>query len=153
MARTTRTDTRVQTGFAAGTRVMTFDGPIAVDFLEPGDRVITRRGVRILRAIHVREQRDAPAVVIRASALGHGRPARTITVAAGQPMLVRDWRARTLFGEDQALVRADRLADGTFVTCVTAEVLRTFALAFDQPEVVYAEGTEFVMDTAAEQVG
>ena len=67
-------------------------------------------------------------------------------------MLVRDWRARALFGEDQALVRADRLADGTFVKRVTAPVLRTFSLAFDQPEVVYAEGTEFVMDTAADPV-
>ncbi len=39
------------TGIAAGTVVLTADGALPVDFLEPGDRVVTRSGLRVLRDI------------------------------------------------------------------------------------------------------
>ena len=38
-------------GLPCGTEVMTADGALPVEYLEPGDRVITRGGMRRLRAI------------------------------------------------------------------------------------------------------
>ena len=144
------TQTRTQTGLAAGARVMTLDGPIPVEFLEPGDRIVTRRGIRSLRAIRVVERAEAEMVAIPASALGHGRPQHDIVVAAAQPMILRDWRALTLYGEMQALLPAARLCDGKHVTAKRLVELRTFSLSFDVPEVVFAEGVELMMEDTPE---
>lgn len=38
-------------GLPLGTDVMTADGILPVEYLEPGDRVITRAGMRVLREI------------------------------------------------------------------------------------------------------
>ena len=40
-------------GLLAGTQVRTLDGLIPVEFLEPGDRIVTRDGARQLMAISV----------------------------------------------------------------------------------------------------
>ncbi|QFU08239.1 hypothetical protein PARPLA_02836 [Rhodobacteraceae bacterium THAF1] len=144
--------TRTQTGLAAGTRVMTLDGQIAVEFLQPGDRIITRQGVRPLRGIHMVEREGVEAVTIKASALGHDRPEEDITMAADQPLLLRDWRAQALYGADQAIIPAKRLADGEYIAAKTTANLRTFALVFDTPQVIYAEGCELPMETTVEMV-
>ena len=152
MSKTTtgRTDTKVQTGLAAGTHVMTLDGPLPVEFLQPGDRIVTRHGVRHLRDIHVSLRRKVPAVTIRASALGHDRPEADITLAADHPVLVRDWRARALYGGEQVAIPAAKLADGEYVAVRVVPELRSFDLIFDEPQVIYAEGTEVSMTTTAD---
>jgi hypothetical protein len=38
-------------GITQGTRVLTADGDMPVEYLEPGDRIITRAGIRVLRGI------------------------------------------------------------------------------------------------------
>lgn len=38
-------------GFAAGTIILTAEGALPVEYLEPGDRVITRAGMRVLKGI------------------------------------------------------------------------------------------------------
>lgn len=40
-------------GLATGTVVFTLDGALPVEFLEPGDRIVTRAGARVLRRIDV----------------------------------------------------------------------------------------------------
>ncbi|SFG19228.1 Hint domain-containing protein [Palleronia marisminoris] len=139
---------KTQTGLAAGIRVMTLEGPLPVEFLQPGDRIVTRQGVRDLLAIRVSVRQKARAVTIRASALGHHRPEADITVAADHGILVRDWRARALYDADQATVPAANLVDGAHITLRTVAELRSFDLIFDEPQVVYAEGTEVAMTTA-----
>ena len=146
------TATRTQTGLTAGTRVMTLDGQIAVEFLQPGDRIITRQGVRKLRGLHVIEREAVETVTIRASALGHDRPEEDVTMAADQPILLRDWRAQAIFGADQAVMPVKRLADGEYISTATAETLRTFALVFDTPQIVYVEGCELPMEITVEMV-
>ncbi|MEX5729306.1 putative cupin superfamily protein [Rhodovulum iodosum] len=37
---------------AIGTIVLTMDGALPVEFLSPGDRIVTRAGARVLRDIH-----------------------------------------------------------------------------------------------------
>ena len=41
-------------GMAPGTIIYTLDGALPVEYLAPGDRIITRAGMRVLRDISVR---------------------------------------------------------------------------------------------------
>jgi hypothetical protein len=40
-------------GITRGTHVLTADGTLPVDYLEPGDRIVTRAGMRTLRSIDI----------------------------------------------------------------------------------------------------
>lgn len=129
-------------GITAGTCVLTLEGEMPVQFLAPGDRVITRSGARVLKDIRVTVLRDAAMVRISASALGHERPEEDMFVAPSQPVLVRDWRAKALYGKDVAMVEAQRLADGGYIRKEVVAELRLFTLVFEREEVVYAGGLE-----------
>lgn len=130
------------TGVVAGTGIRTLDGLLPVEFLEPGDRIVTRSGARRLVALSVQLRRGASLVRIRASTLGHDRPERDLLVAPGQRILVRDWRAQALYGCDVAAIQADRLADGEFVLRERLGQARLFTLRFDEDEVIWSEGLE-----------
>lgn len=101
-------------GIAAGSRIMTLDGAIAVEFLNPGDRIVTRSGMKVLRQIRAGLARGA-VIRIGQGSLGHDRPEQPLLLAANTPVLVRDWRAQTLYGAVQALVPVCRLADGEMI--------------------------------------
>ena len=136
-------------GIAAGTVVATADGYLPVDFLSPGDRVVTRHGMRVIRAIQV-QRFTGPAVRIGASALGHDRPEQDLTLPCDTLVLLRDWRAQAIYGQDQALVPVERLVDGEFVVPENVIGLRLYELLFDAPQIVYAEGVELFCDGVAE---
>lgn len=128
-------------GFAQGARVATMDGLLPVEYLGLGDRVITRSGARVLRGISA-----IPFVTqlvrIAPGALGHDRPGEALVLGAATEVLLRDWRAEVMFGRKQALVAVSRLVDGQFVTRLSGVKTRLFALHFDAPEVIYADGVE-----------
>jgi hypothetical protein len=65
-----------------------------------------------------------------------------VILPAGQPILVRDWRAQALFGTDQAMVPAARLVDGAFVTHAGAAEVDLWQLDFDSPHILYLDGLE-----------
>lgn len=126
----------------AGCIVLTLDGALPVEYLAPGDRVITRdSGTAILRAVHHRRAR-LPAVAIAPGSLGHMRPGHEVTLPAAQEVLVRDWRAAALFGASRALVPVSRLADGTHIRAIGEVDLSLFELHFDRPHILYADGLE-----------
>lgn len=129
-------------GLVAGTSVMTMDGELPVEYLSPGDRIITRAGVRRLAAVCVRVDRDVDLVHIGVGTLGHDRPCTETLVPLHQMILIRDWRAQVLYGSAQALVAAGRLADGTMIRVETVAEARIFTLSFDSDVVVYAGGLE-----------
>ncbi len=129
-------------GLGAGTEVLTADGVQPVDYLGIGDRIVTRNGLRVLRGVTCRTLTDAAMVCVGADMLGVGRPAADILLSPGQPVLIRDWRARVLFGAATAMVPASRLVDGQSVRRVIVPDLRLFALHFDRPEVIYGSGLE-----------
>ena len=131
-----------QAGLVAGTRVMTTDGDLPVEYLCPGDRVITRVGIRKLLAVSVRVETDAAMVRIGTGTLGFGRPCRETLVPLHQMILIRDWRAQALYGAAQALVAAGRLADGVFIRSETVSEARIFTLGFDEDVVIYADELE-----------
>jgi hypothetical protein len=135
------------TGLIEGSTVMTLTGARPVQDLRPGDRIITRAGVLVLRDIDVRRDRHARLVRISASALGNERPDEDIVVAADQPILVRDWRAAALAGTAVAMIPAACLADGEYIRPEARRDTRIFRLIFDQPAVIYAQGLEFGCET------
>jgi hypothetical protein len=129
-------------GLPMGTRVMTLDGALPVEHLTPGDRVVTRDGVRRLTAVTVTVARDAAMVAVAPGALGHDRPDRALLLPAAQPVLLRDWRAQAMYGAPAVLVPVGRLADGTCIVDRTVPEVRLFALHFHAPAVVHADGVE-----------
>jgi hypothetical protein len=135
-------------GIVAGTPVLTLDGEMPVQFLSPGDRIITRNGARVLAGVEVTLLQGAEMVRIRASALGHDRPETDLFVAPSQPILIRDWRAKALYGQAAALVEAQRLADGEYIRKEAVAEVRLYTLHFAQAEVVYAGGLELACDPA-----
>lgn len=127
---------------ALGTLVLTLDGALPVEFLTPGDRVITRdSGTARLRALHARKLRLS-AVTIAPGTLGHMRPDHEVTLPAMQEILLRDWRASALFGAQQALVPLARLVDGRFIRNAGECELHLCELVFDTPHILYADGLE-----------
>ena len=133
-------------GIAAGTIVLTLHGALPVEYLTPGDRIVTRDGTRVLRDLRVRVCREAAAIRIAAGALGHDRPEDDMLVAPEQGILIRDWRAKALYGTDRAVVPAARLVDGSYIRRETREELRLFTLEFDSPAVIYAGDLELACD-------
>ncbi|GAB5446792.1 Hint domain-containing protein [Gymnodinialimonas sp.] len=131
-----------EAGLAPGTTVLTMDGAIPVEFLNPGDRIITRRGVRKLKAVmrHTLPE-GTPRVVVSADALG-GKPANEITLMPGQRVLIRDWRAQALWGKDIAAPQAARLVDGDFIRTETSGPQIMLSLYLGAPEILYADGLE-----------
>lgn len=131
-------------GVTAEAMILTLDGEIPVAALRPGTRVITRdRGAVALRAV-TRQPVTCDAVRIKAGSLGHMRPVRDVLLPQDQPLLIRDWRAKTLFGSDPAIVPARRLVDGEFVTFAGPTRLDARGLGFDSEHVLYVDGLEVV---------
>ncbi len=129
-------------GMLSGTMVRTLDGVLPVEFLTPGDRIVTRAGARRVTSISVVTRKQVDLVRIRASTMGHDRPDQDLLLSPGQPVVIRDWRAQTLYGVSAAAIPAARLADGEFVCMETHRQVRLFTLRFDDEEVIYAEGLE-----------
>ncbi|MFP5479207.1 MAG: Hint domain-containing protein [Alphaproteobacteria bacterium] len=130
------------TGLLQGTLVRTLDGVLPVEFLEPGDRVVTRAGARRLGSISVSRRRGLPMVRFPASTLGHDRPEQDLFLAPGTPVVIRDWRARAIYGTPVAVLPAERLADGDLVRLEILAEARIFTLRFAEDEVIWAEGLE-----------
>lgn len=129
-------------GLVAGTRILTADGALPVEYLGPGDRIVTRSGLRVLQAVTVQRVRRAAMVRIGHDTLGVGRPEADVLVAAGQNVLIRDWRAQAMYGCAQAMIPAARLVDGQLIRAEALSDVRLFGLQFDGPEVIYAGGLE-----------
>ncbi|MEM8654945.1 MAG: Hint domain-containing protein [Pseudomonadota bacterium] len=129
-------------GLVSGTLLLTADGEIPVEYLSPGDKIITRNaGMVRLTAIQSYRTKDE-AVKIAAGSLGHTKPTHNIIIPAAQMVLVRDWRAMALHGASQAVVPAGCLIDDEFVTSLGPREMTLVRLGFEAPHVIYADGLE-----------
>ncbi|UOA26814.1 Hint domain-containing protein [Pseudosulfitobacter sp. DSM 107133] len=132
----------IHVGLAAGTILLTSDGEIPVEYLSPGDRIITRNaGLVTLKAV-ASTRAQAAAVAIAAGSLGQMRPQSNVILPAAQQVLIRDWRAKALAGAAQAVLPAGCLIDGEFITDLGLRNMLLVQLGFDAPHVVYADGLE-----------
>jgi hypothetical protein len=125
----------------AGTLVDTTEGPLPVEYLLAGDRIVTPDGPVELRGTSVLEARDVDVVVI-APGSGENSPNRPLTLPASQPVVLRDWRAQLIHGTDSMLTPATSLVDGVAITRERRESLRLVRLHFDTPRMICANGMQ-----------
>jgi len=125
-----------------GAEILTLHGGLPVEYLCPGDRVITRDGARNLAGVRAAVLRDAVLARVALGSLGHDRPDAALHLSPDQPLLIRDWRAKALFGVRMAMVPASRLADGSFIRLERLAQQRIYHLHFANPVVIYAGGLE-----------
>ncbi|QYK43622.1 MAG: Hint domain-containing protein [Paracoccaceae bacterium] len=127
--------------FAAGTRILTAQGPRRIETLRRGDRVWTRdHGMQPLRWIGRRQvcgTGDLAPVCIDTGAFGNTRP---VTVSPQHRILVSGWRAELHFGEPEVLVAALHLVDGARVRVTPRSRVDYVHIAFDRHEIISAEG-------------
>ena len=130
--------------------ILTLDGEKPVSELSVGDRVITRDS-GVARVTSVRSRKiTTRAVRIQAGSLGHTRPERDVLLPAGQPVLIRDWRASAMFSSvGAAMIEAHRLIDGEFITDEGEQDMTLYELDFDRPHILYVDGLEVASDAAA----
>lgn len=131
-------------GIVLGTPVLTLDGELPVEYIAPGDRVITRNGMRKVVQVEVTRVENARVVAVARDTLGVGRPVEDVMISPNQPVMIRDWRAKALYGQDEALIPASRLCDGEFIRAEILADARFVTLRFEGTEVIYAGGMELV---------
>lgn len=134
---------RIQSNFACflrGTRIATLDGPVAVETLRPGDKVVTDTGdvttVRWLGHQHVNTRLTHPVsvnpVCIRAGAFGDGLPERDLYLSPDHAL-----------GLDGVLVNAGALVNGSSVRQVDTmppEGFTYYHVETEAHELLLAEG-------------
>ena len=135
-------------GIAAGSTVLTLAGALPVEYIAPGDRVITRAGARTVRSVQISVVKNCEVICISEGVLDRDRPDADICVPTTQPIMIRDWRAKALSGAPQAVVAASKLVDGEYVRRVTAKEIWMISLHFDAAEVIYANGIELTCEPA-----
>jgi Hint domain len=135
--------------FAAGTRILTPRGDVAVERLREGDRVVTARqggglapvrwiGKRTLSpALHPRPWDVAP-IRIRAGALGASRPSRDLLLSPDHSLFL-----------DGVLIRARDLLNGATVVQDDVAEITYYHVELDRHDVLLAEGVpaESFLDT------
>jgi Hint domain len=131
--------------FAVGTVILTTSGAMPVEFLSPGDRVITRNGARTLAGIASRMLPMAEMIRVSESTLGVDQPAEDILLAPDQAILIRDWRAKAMTGQDQAMIPAAMLVDGEYIRRETRAAQQVVRLEFDAPVVFYSCNLELAV--------
>ena len=107
--------------FARGTQIDTPHGEIAIEDLDAGDEILTIDGKTQLiswigharfSALELALEPLLRPMRIRAGALPGGRPGQDLLVSQSHRLLLDDWRAAYLYGEDEILVPACSLHNG-----------------------------------------
>lgn len=129
-------------GFIAGTRLLCSDGLIPVEFVEIGERVITRDAGTVRVTEINRKIVETHFIKFQPQALDETSPIAELMLPHDQMMLVRNWRAREIFGADRALVEAKTLVDDLFVEMTEKRKEVLFQISFSSPHILYLEGTE-----------
>ncbi len=138
--------------FTPGTWLETPKGARLVEDLAAGDKIVTKDngaetilwvGSRNVSGARLYAMPDLRPVRIRENALGAGQPAGDLVVSPDHRMLVRGKAARALWGEDEVLVAARDLINGTGVTRdMAAKSVTYYHLMLENHEVLVANGLE-----------
>lgn len=127
--------------FAAGTQIETPDGPRTIETLVAGDVVLTAHDgpqpIRWAGATTVAAQGDLAPIIIRAGTLGN---IRDLVVSPQHCILLEDWRAQLLYGEDEVLVRAVDLLNMDGVYRHTGGMVTYCHILMDKHQIVSAHG-------------
>lgn len=136
--------------FTKGTLIETPGGPLPIEILRVGDRVMTEDhgpqeirwiGERHLCAAALAAQPNLRPIRIRAGALGQGLPYSDLTVSPQHRMLVRSNIARRMFDSHEVLIAAKHLTALPGIDERTdAREVTYLHMLFDRHEVVFANG-------------
>ena len=140
-----------QNGIGLGTGVLTADGELPVEYLTPGDRIVTfDRGLVRLDRVEVELVCADSVVLVRPAVLDPDGDGRAFILSARQQVLVRDWRARVIWKRPVALVEAAQLVDGAYIARLQGpRPVRLFRLAFeDGQHLVEIAGGTFQLASA-----
>lgn len=127
--------------FTTGTLIDTPNGPVAIEQLEAGDLVETAhmgpQPIRWSGQTTVRAFGDLAPIVITKGTLGNSAD---LTVSPQHALLLSDWRAEMLFGDDQVLVRAVDLLGMDGVYRKTTGQVTYCHILMDQHQLVQSAG-------------
>lgn len=135
-------------GIFNGCMVQTADGEMPVEWLRPGDRVVTRdNGFQTLRRIQrhsidladMRAMPDLCPVLVTSGSVDGLYPLDEMLVGGGTRIMLRSPLAELHFGDNVVLARAAALVNGVSVQTVLPQ--RPMVLnqpVFDRPEVIFA---------------
>ncbi|PVA09715.1 hypothetical protein DC366_11325 [Pelagivirga sediminicola] len=138
--------------FTAQTRILTPKGEVPITRLAPGDLVMTadhgaqpvrRIGRTFLPATVLMLRPEFRPIVIARGAFGANSPVRETALSPQHRVLVRDWRAALLFGEEEVLVPVKKLTNDTTIRPdQAAQDVTYYHLAFDRHEVIWGDGLQ-----------
>lgn len=135
--------------FTPGALIETDQGPVPVEDLRQGDRVLTRDngwqdicwiGKRDLAAHELFNDESLRPVIIKAGSLGDNLPERDLVVSPAHRMLVTSHRAELCFEEPEVLVAAKHLVGVPGVARSEARPVSYIHFMCAQHEVVRANG-------------
>jgi hypothetical protein len=136
------------TCFAAGTRIATDRGPVAVELLQRGDRVSAHFAQAFLPVVWIGhrqvdcrrhpEPRKAWPVRIQAGCFRHGLPSRELFLSPDHAVLV-----------DDVLIPVKYLINGTTIAQIEVDEVGYYHIELERHDVVFAEGlpAESYLDT------
>lgn len=127
--------------FVAGTLILTPDGEVPVDELQPGDKVITHdsgpQPVRWVGSRTIAAQGAFAPIAIAENALGQHRE---LVVSPQHRVLIRDALSQLLFGEDEVFIAAKDLVNDHNIRRLEGGTVTYVHIMFDTHEVVFSEG-------------
>jgi hypothetical protein len=135
--------------FTPGTMVETLWGPMPVEDVMVGDKLLTRdNGHQEVRWVGRRDFSAAELVFaphlcpvrIAAGALGNGLPAVDMIVSPQHRMLVKGPACDLLFGENEALAAAVHLVGQPGITRVAPRDITYVHVMFEEHEIILADG-------------
>ena len=129
-----------QTGLAAGTRILTARGEVAVELLQPGDAALGLRGPALLPIAWIGRRSGAkPGVQINPGALGPDMPRRALRLAADHPVFVQP-----------NPVPARTLVNGSSIQAISLDNTELFHIDVGPSDVLFAEGVPLSSDRRAD---
>ncbi|MCF6316014.1 MAG: Hint domain-containing protein [Marinosulfonomonas sp.] len=127
--------------FVSGTMILTPDGEVAVETLQPGDLVMTHdEGPQPLRWIGQRTVSAKAGFAPVRIAAGTFGDHRTLLVSPQHRVLIRDSLAELLFGEAEVLVAAKDLVNDKSIRIQEGGDVTYVHLLFDRHQVIFSEG-------------
>ena len=142
---TTPTETPVTdfgpTCFTPGTMIETPSGLRAIESLAVGDLVETMdagpQPIRMILDNSFRACGDVAPIRFEAGAIGNDAP---LVVSPQHRVLIRGWQAELFYGQQEVLVAAVHLVNGSTIRQCPGGVVRYIHLLFDGHQIVYGQG-------------
>ena len=138
--------------FARDTAIETESGPVPIQTLREGDlvkcgdgqlRPICWIGARKLNADDLARNPNWYPIRFHAGAMGGGFPARDLYLSPQHGVLLHDWRAELLFGDNEVFVPAKHLVNDLTIRPDTSfNEIEYFHILLDEHHTVLAEGME-----------